>query len=146
MTTPGILIPLDGSEHSKFACELAYKLAALVPGAEIMHLLHCFGTIPNLIGGGSREKLIERDEAEAEELFAPYKERFAKLGNPCHTYVRYGDAGEIIASLAEELGCELIVMGCRGQSGLSGLVLGSVSNHVLQYTKVPVMLARTSSS
>lgn len=144
MATPGILIPLDGSEHSKFACEMAYKLAALVPGPEIIHLLHCCGALPNLIGGGNREKLIEKHEAEAEKFFAPCKERFAKLGNPCHTYVRYGDAGEIIASLAEELGCELIVMGCRGQSSLSSLVLGSVSNHVLQHAKVPVLLARPS--
>ena len=142
MATETILLPLDGSEHSKYACEVAYKLAALIPGEETMHLLHCVAPIPGLIGGEQRGQLEKDHAKEAEEIFAPCIELFSKLGNPCVTHIVYGDPGECIASAAEEFGCTMIIMGCRGRSDLKNLVLGSASSNVLQKSKVPVLIAK----
>lgn len=142
MPIESILIPVDGSKHSEYACEMAYKLVQLVPGQESVHLVHCIEPIPGLIGGDKREKL-EKDYAdEAEKIFAPCLKIFSKLGNPCQTHLVYGKPGEAIAELAEKLHCTLIVMGTRGRSNIKSMVLGSVSSHVLEHAKIPVLLAR----
>lgn len=137
-----ILLPLDGSDHSKLACAMAYRLAEAIPGEETMHLIHCVEPIPPRISGPNRQKLIEDYKREADEFFRPCVELFAGLGNPCHTYVRYGEPGLTIAQAAEDLSCDLIIMGCRGQGGLMSLVFGSVSTHVAKHSKVPVILAK----
>ncbi|MGA8996765.1 MAG: universal stress protein, partial [Pseudolabrys sp.] len=45
----------------------------------------------------------------------------------------------IIATAADK-GCDLIVMASHGRSGLSAVVLGSVTNKVLTHTKTPVLV------
>lgn len=45
---------------------------------------------------------------------------------------------EVLAALADELGCDHIVMGTRGLGAISGIVLGSVTRKVLHLTRIPV--------
>ena len=47
---------------------------------------------------------------------------------------------QAIIATATELGCDLIVMASHGRSGLSAVVLGSVTNKVLTHTKIPVLV------
>jgi len=47
----------------------------------------------------------------------------------------------IIATAADK-GCDLIVMASHGRGGLSAVVLGSVTNKVLTYTKIPVLVVQ----
>ena len=41
---------------------------------------------------------------------------------------------------AKDKGCDLIVMASHGRSGLSAVLLGSVTNKVLTHTKTPVLV------
>lgn len=59
-------------------------------------------------------------------------------GIACHTHVKLGDTAETLVALAEELGCDHIVMGTRGLGAISGMVLGSVTRKVLHLANVPV--------
>jgi nucleotide-binding universal stress UspA family protein len=56
--------------------------------------------------------------------------------------LRVGDAAVEIARHAEEHGYDLIVMGTRGHTGLTNLVLGSVATKVLACSNVPVLFLR----
>jgi nucleotide-binding universal stress UspA family protein len=49
---------------------------------------------------------------------------------------------EAIIATATDRGCDLIVMTSHGRSGLSAVVLGSVTNKVLTHTKVPVLVVQ----
>ena len=49
-----------------------------------------------------------------------------------------GKPGETIVEQADKLGASNIVMGTRGLSKLKKMILGSVSNFVLQHASVPV--------
>ena len=53
---------------------------------------------------------------------------------------------QAIIATATDLGCDLIVMASHGRSGLSAVVLGSVTNKVLTHTKIPVLVCRASST
>ena len=44
--------------------------------------------------------------------------------------------------MANELACDLIVMGTHGRSGIAGLVVGSVASRVLHLAACPVMLVK----
>jgi nucleotide-binding universal stress UspA family protein len=51
-----------------------------------------------------------------------------------------GSPGRVICRVAQELGTDAIVVGRRGYSGLSELLLGSVSNYVVHHAKCSVMV------
>jgi nucleotide-binding universal stress UspA family protein len=53
-----------------------------------------------------------------------------------------GIPAERILDYAEENGINLIVMGTQGLTGFKRFLIGSVSEKVLRYSKVPVMIIR----
>lgn len=51
-----------------------------------------------------------------------------------------GSPAEEIHTIAQEHQVDLIVMGTHGRTGLKRLLMGSVAEHVLRYSKIPVMV------
>lgn len=45
-----------------------------------------------------------------------------------------------IIAAAKDKGCDVIVMASHGRSGISAVLLGSVTNKVLTHTKIPVIV------
>ena len=58
------------------------------------------------------------------------------------THVHVGQAPEVIARLAGDLACDLIVMGTHGRTGIAELVMGSVASRVLHLAPCPVLLVK----
>jgi len=83
---------------------------------------------------------MEREWAEA--ALGPAREILRAAGVACKEHMVQGEVAQTIARLATELGCDQIVMGTRGQSALSGLLLGSVAIEVLHLADVPVTLVK----
>jgi nucleotide-binding universal stress UspA family protein/quercetin dioxygenase-like cupin family protein len=54
-----------------------------------------------------------------------------------------GDPADEILRLAEQLHCDLIVMGTHGKTGLARLLTGSVAEEVLRKAQCPVLVVRT---
>jgi nucleotide-binding universal stress UspA family protein len=52
------------------------------------------------------------------------------------------DIAAVIIDIANELRCDLIVLGSRGSSSLGKYPIGSVANKVVQYAAKPVMVVR----
>lgn len=52
------------------------------------------------------------------------------------------DPKQLIVKFAEENGFEMIVLGCRGKTGISRMLLGSVSEYVIKHAHCPVLLCR----
>ncbi len=135
-----ILVAVDGSKHSDKAAQYARGVAR-TQGAELM-LLHCPGNIPRIIGGSAREKLEKDLLEEGRKLIENYK-NLCDGFNVCYTIeVRTGDPANVLIKYAEENGVDLIVMGSRGLTDLEGLLMGSVTHHVLQRTCCPVLIVR----
>lgn len=62
-------------------------------------------------------------------------------GVPCETVqLEHEQPYEAIIKTAEDKGCDLIVMASHGRSGISAVLLGSVTNKVLTHTKIPVLV------
>ena len=54
--------------------------------------------------------------------------------------VTEGPAGPVLVGAAE--GADLLVVGCRGHSGLTATVLGSVSQYCVHHAPCPVVIVR----
>ncbi len=59
------------------------------------------------------------------------------------TFARQGDAADAIIDVAEELGCDLIVVGNKGMTGARRFLLGSVPNQVSHHAPCSVLIVRT---
>lgn len=136
-----ILVAVDDSEYSSFACQLAAQLSMALPGEELLYLLHCTPLVPNLIGGEQRSQLIREHQQEAEQILDAAAKSFESTGNSCQKLIRVGDPAEHIVSAAEELGCDLIITGTHGSGKVQNLLLGSVSSDVIEQSHIPVLLA-----
>ncbi len=58
------------------------------------------------------------------------------------TLLREGIPRAMILQVAEEIGADLIVMGTHGRTGLAHVFFGSVAEHVVQRSNVPVLTVR----
>ncbi len=62
-------------------------------------------------------------------------------GVPCQTVpVEHDQPYQAIITTAKDKGCDLIVMASHGRSGISAVLLGSVTNKVLTHTNIPVLV------
>ncbi len=135
-----ILCPVDFSEFSTRALERALRLADWFDAR--VTALH---VIPFLVPAGPGlpyfplplEATPQRGEAAgAVERFI---EPFLGKGVPLETLVRQGDPAREILGAVEDLDVDLVVMGTHGRCGLPHLLLGSVTDKVLQRARCPVL-------
>lgn len=135
-----ILLPVDGSEHSMHAVAHAVTLARC--GGEIV-VATVLPPIPNVIGGDARKEAEEAVKTDAGLITKPIMDVIAKENSPCtEKIVLHTSTAEGIIETAEELKCDLIIMGSRGRSEIEGLLLGSVTHKVLTLAKTPVLVVR----
>ena len=135
-----ILLPVDGSEASTRAAEVAGGLA-LASGGELV-LQHSHKHIADFIGEPYYQHLFDRLQRETRDLLAPYRERLDIAGIRYDERVLDGDPADDICTVAQVEGCDLIVLGTRGAAGVTGLLLGSVSHKVSGRALCPVLTVR----
>ena len=82
--------------------------------------------------------VLEQVRSDAEHALSRVAEAFPGA----HTMLREGSPREAILQVAGELGTDLIVMGTHGRSGLARVAFGSVADHVIRHSKVPVVTVR----
>lgn len=129
-----ILCATDGSADAGRALQLAGTLAADAGTAiDVVHVIEYFP-------GGRVAGLTTR--ADESEVRARVEAQVAGSGVNCNTHMPHAAAGRAarrIADLAEELGSDVIVVGTRGHSALSGVMLGSVTQRLLHEASCPVL-------
>lgn len=142
-----ILIPTDGSE-------LAEK--AVTHGLSLAKSVGCKVTVvtveaPFNVFDVPASRTNRMPEAFAQHA-AQIKQHAAKVlghaadaakkaGVPCNTVqIEHAQPYEAIIKAAKTQGCDAIVMASHGRSGISAVLLGSVTNKVLTHTDIPVVV------
>ena len=124
-----ILLGYDGSEDSEKAASLAADLAAKY-GAGVI-VCHAFGHMP-----------MTTKPSEVRRMINPVVERFNKNGISTQISLPDEMPAEGILNAAEESGADLIILGCRGRGTFANLLVGSTTERVLRFAKVPVLVVR----
>ncbi|KTT22146.1 MULTISPECIES: universal stress protein [Pseudacidovorax] len=140
-----ILVPIDGSETSMLAVSKASGLA-LAFGSRIT-LIHVIDNYP-FIGVGADYALGQNEylaAATASANTALARGVAALAAEGLHSDQRVIDGHVVhegIVDTAKALGCDLIVMGSHGRTGIEKLLLGSVTQRVLQEAPMPVLVVK----
>ena len=88
-------------------------------------------------------QMLERWQDDQRASVARLAQQRLDAANRSHTtHVHVGQAPEVIARLAGDLACDLIVMGTHGRTGIAELVMGSVASRVLHLAPCPVLLVK----
>jgi nucleotide-binding universal stress UspA family protein len=139
-----ILVPIDFSSHSAHALDTAIELAGAF-GSKL-HLLHCYTINVGAISpyGLVIPESFDRDirEAAARQL-EQWRQKVSARKLEVETELTPLYPSEAIASTAERIGADLIVMGTRGLSGLKHVLLGSVAERTLRTAPCPVLTLKT---
>lgn len=136
-----ILVPLDGSDNSFRALDVAIFLAKKSDSTiTILYSISLFPSIEVQTIDPIKCQIEERKFADsvfkkAELVCRQNKIRATKVithGSPGYMIVKYTKVNKI----------DLVVIGSRGRSAVKEVFLGSVSNYVLHKSPVPVLIVK----
>ena len=139
-----ILLPVDGSDCALAAAARLVTLAGDLRETPEIHLLNVHPPIPigRVQAHLGKETLNAYYLEEGQAQMASAQACLAAAGLAFTPHLHVGLPAEVIARLAGELHCDLIVMGSHGRSALSGMVAGSVATRVLHLAPCPVLLVK----
>ena len=138
MWTRKILVAYDGSAPSRRALELAAQIAAADPSVKLV-MAHVMRLFSSGAAAAGIETVVMDDAAAVRAEMEAVAEM---LPNPAEVRLLRGTSpADLIVSCALEEGCDLIVMGSRGQGGVKGF-LGSVSYAVTKESPMTVLIAK----
>lgn len=141
-----ILIPVDGSPASKYSIESAMATGVLNDAeVHIMTVIVPPNAAPTRNSYMAAEMVTgisNANKAYAKELLEETKNAISSTAKVASTVIKEGNPAEEILKYAEEIGSNFIVMGNRGLSNFSKVVLGSVSQKVLTHSCCSVLIVK----
>ncbi|MDQ7918666.1 universal stress protein [Mesonia sp. MT50] len=137
-----IVVPVDFSEHSEYAMQVAANIAKK-HNAEII-AVHMLGLSDNMI---NRDEAKQTQEAMfymrlAEKRFGEFLNKDylegVKVTDTVHDYKVFTELNQV----ALDFGADLIIMGSHGSSGLKEVFVGSNTEKVVRTSEIPVLVIK----
>jgi nucleotide-binding universal stress UspA family protein len=128
-----IAVATDGSDTAQHAVNAAFDLARRF-GAAVVILTAYRAEV-----GGS-DTWASTSAVHAERVLADAEEAAAEQGLVCSSAMLEGDPGEVVVTLAERHGADLVVV---GSLGMHRRILGSVPNTVTHKAPCSVFVVKT---
>ena len=136
-----ILVPTDFSPHAQEAFRVAHDLASAT-GATVV-VFHVFRS-PAVVSDGDR-LLSAGARSETKDVWEELRKIQAKdsaVRVEHEAIVADRPDAEHILRILQERGCDLIVMGKHGRTGLLHLPFGSLTEAVVRKAQCPVMVVK----
>lgn len=150
MTIDRILIAVDDSRQAEYAAEFGFNIAgfykAEVGLVNVVEPIVLPSSGSDSITGMSTD-ISMVDEAEMVRIQTESAENNLKriLKNyagqlKITNFMEYGLTAEAIIKCSTEFGADLVVIGTHSRTGLDRLFMGSIAEHVVRHSKVPVLV------
>ncbi|SDJ39796.1 universal stress protein [Natronorubrum texcoconense] len=140
-----ILLPTDGSQHAEAAAETGLELAGVHDAAVHVVCVADTGPLSDLRLPGDAASAEDAMRQRAQESVDAIVERAENAGLEVIGVVLEGPPEHELLEYADEAGVDLVVMATRGRGGVHRMALGSVSDHVIRFGDVPVLVANSGS-
>ncbi len=139
----GMVVGHDGSGCAQEA--LTWALAVAARGRWPVHVVRAWSMTscprPASATVGYVPPMVEWEEAVADELRRHVAEVPAAPGLDVTCQVVHAASARALVEASER--ADLVVVGARGRGGFRGLLLGSVSNQVVEHARCPVTVVRS---
>ncbi len=134
-----ILVPLDGSKNSMRGLDEAIGIAK-ASGAEItgFYVFH----LPFAAGIKYTKKMKDAAQDKAVKAIGPAMRKTQQAGAKFQYKTGGGNVGSEIVNFAKKGKYDMIIIGARGLTGTKEKFLGSVSNHVMHKSNIPVLVVK----
>jgi nucleotide-binding universal stress UspA family protein len=140
-----VLVGIDGSDHSfraaQYALEISKKYVAKLIAVTVTYMPAKSRVSQEEaieVGAG----LSEMDKAKTWFESFTQSARQNKIDLKTELVNSQRPVDYVILEYAEKEGIDLIVIGTRGRSGLSKIVLGSVASGIVTYSHSPVLVVK----
>ncbi len=134
-----ILIPVDGSEGSDRAVTHAITLAE-VCGAKLNFLY--VANINQLAINACLSDAILEAVTKAGNVILDRAIQMVPTGIEKEAFSETGSPAVVILDFADSIEADLVVMGSRGLGVVKGVLLGSVSQYIVEQSKCPVLVVK----
>ncbi|ASU32767.1 universal stress protein [Mucilaginibacter xinganensis] len=147
-----ILIGIDDSKYAAHAAEygfeMAHKFGAKVGVVNIIEPMIApdagVGIDPlmgSAIGNAALQdmEILDIQKNQSENIMERTIKEFAGTMEVTH-FTEYGLTADGIIECSKEFAADLIVIGTHSRSGLDRLLMGSVAEHVVRHSEVPVLV------
>jgi nucleotide-binding universal stress UspA family protein len=140
MAYKNIFIAVDGSKFSEYAVEKGIELAEqTLASVTLLTVIDMSQIVSTAAVGGIIDPEVMRiykDDAEKVVNGLAKKYPYGKTA----TMVIDGIPQDDIYKTARSHKADLIVMGTHGRTGLSHVFMGSVAEHVVRHSRIPVLI------
>lgn len=137
-----ILIPTDGSGCSLRAAEIGISLAKIL-GGEIFAIYAIDTVILKEITKSIGSTDVEIELKEKGERYLDYVIDLAKKeGLKAEAILAKGEPYDQIIDFAKNKAIDIIVMGTYGRRGTKRILIGSVTERVIEYSPCPVLVVK----
>jgi len=138
-----ILLPVDGSENSSKTVADFIQLLDWYKEKPEFHLLNVQYPLDGNVSLFINQTDIKQyHQEEALRSLKNTQDLLDQAGISYQYHILVGDPAEMIVRFATEKQYDQIIMGPRGKGGIKGLLLGSVTNKVMQLSNIPVLLVK----
>ncbi|OWW19793.1 universal stress protein [Noviherbaspirillum denitrificans] len=138
-----ILLAVDGSDSALHAAAYVAKRASAAKGEYEVHLVNVqyplHGSVASFVDSS---QIKQYHHEEGMKILNAARAQLDAAGTSSEAHLFVGEPAEVITRFAKEQGCDEIVIGTRGLSGISSLLVGSVATKIIHLSEVPVLLVK----
>lgn len=138
-----ILIPVDGSSHALLAVHHAVRLVhAGLKARFVLANVQESATLYEMVVAHDPAVLEKVNEEAGLDLMRPAIALMEAAGLVVVQEVATGDPANTLIDIIERQGCDAVVMAAGTGGGLRAALLGSVTQHLVDHSPVPVTVVR----
>lgn len=144
-----ILIGIDNSAYSDYAAKYGFDMAhSFKAKVGLVHIVEPMfmppnqgmdplsGSIPDALG---EAEIMNIQNDMSENLLENTANKFGK-DLQITQFNEFGDTADGIINCSKDFGADLIVIGTHSRSGIDRLLMGSIAEHVIRHSEVPVLV------
>lgn len=144
-----ILIGIDNTAFSEYAAKYGFNIAKTFNAkVGLVHIVEptfmppsvgmdpLAGSMPNAIGDA---EIMDVQNEMSENLLEKTEKKFGKGLQVTH-FNEFGDTADGIIDCSKEFGADMIILGTHSRSGIDRLLMGSIAEHVVRHSDIPVLV------
>jgi len=139
-----IAIAVDGSENSLRAVREAVSISSALKEKPALVLLnvHLSALISPVAKGIDRHQIEQYMDQIAEEELKEAKAILTQSGHDFSVIKGHGEVAATILDIIKKEKLNLLIVGGKGRSSISDLILGSVTTKLISHSPIPVLVVK----